>query len=120
MTPFTISARERKVVPWLILVAGGLVTAGGLLGVWLQGPFYQAGFPTAATFGAVRLAFTGPAAATTLGTFLVSGVVFASPITASWSSRRRLFVFVCFGVFVLLTCVVCGQLATARVAKLLN
>jgi hypothetical protein len=81
MTPFTISARERKIVPWLILATGVLVTAGALLGVWLQGPFYLAGFPTPTTFGEVRLAFT--AAAMTLGTFLVSRVLFARTFPSS-------------------------------------
>lgn len=120
MTSVTITPRDRKVVPWIILVLGSFLTAGGLFGVWLQGMLYQDGFPTPATFGEVRLAFTGPAAVTTLGSFVVSGVLFSSSITAGWSPRRRLAVFVCFGVFVLLACVVCGHLATARVAKILN
>jgi hypothetical protein len=50
----------------------------------------------------------------------VAGVLFASPITDSWTPRRRLIVFVSFGVFVLLACGICGHLATARVAGILN
>ncbi len=120
MRSVTITARDRKAVPWIILVFGALLTAGGLFGVWLQGTVYQDGFPTPATFGEVRFAFTGPTAVTTLGTLVVSGVLFSSSITAGWSPRRRLAVFVCFGVVVLLACAACGHLATARVAKILN
>jgi hypothetical protein len=116
----TLTPRERKIVPWIFLVAGTLLTGGGLFGVWLQGWVYERGFPTPATFGEVRFVFTGPTAVTVLGSFLVSGVLLASSITASWSARRRLVVFAAFGVLVLALCVVCGHLATARVAKILN
>ena len=115
MTP-----RERKILAWSLLAVGALTTVGGLFGVWLQGAFYRGGFPTAATFGEVRSAFTWPTAFTAFGCLTVAGVLFASPITASWSPRRRLVVFMSFGVFVLLACAVCGHLATARVASILN
>ena len=120
MMPLSITARDRKILAWILLVIGALMTAGGLFGVWLQGLFYRGGFPTAATFGEVRSAFTWPTAVTTLGSLIVAGVLFSSSITATWTPRRRLVAFVCFGVFVLVACAVCGHLATARVAKILN
>ena len=120
MTALTFTPRDRKAIPWILLVIGALLTAGGLFGVWLQGMLYQNGFPTPATFGEVRFAFTGPTAVTTLGSLIVSGVLFSSSITAAWSPRKRLAVFVCFGVFVLLACALCGHFATARVARILN
>lgn len=120
MTSISITARDRKMLSWILLLIGALTTAGGLFGVWLQGLFYRGGFPTAATFGEVRSAFTWPTALTTLGSLIVAGVLFASSITASWSPRRRLVVFISFGVFVLLACAVCGHFATARVANILN
>jgi hypothetical protein len=120
MTAFTITPRDRKAAPWIVLVIGALLTASGLFGVWLQGMVYQNGFPTPATFGEVRFAFTGPTAVTTLGSLIVSGVLFSSSITAAWSPRKRLALFVCFGVLVLAACALCGHLATARVARILN
>ena len=103
-----------------ILVIGALVTAKGLVGVWLQGMFYERGFPRAATFGEVRSAFTYPTMFVTLGALVVAGVLLSSSLTAGWSSRRRLVVFICFGAFVLVACATCGHLATSRVAKILN
>ena len=120
MTSISITARDRKMLSWILLLMGALATASGLFGVWLQGSFYRGGFPTAATFGEIRSAFTWPTALTTLGSLIVAGVLFASPITASWPPRRRLVVFICFGLFVLVTCAICGHLATARVAYILN
>ena len=118
--PLFLTARDRHIVAWILFFVGALMTAGGLLGVWVQGLFYEGGFPTPATFGEIRLAFTLPAAVTTLGSLMVGGVLFASSITASWSPRRRLLVFVCFGGLVLLGCAVCGHLAAARVERILN
>jgi hypothetical protein len=120
MMTFSMTARDRKILSWALLVMGALATLGGLSGVWLQGAFYRGGFPTPATFGEVRAAFTWPTAFTTFGCLTIAGVLFASPITASWSPHRRLVVFLAFGVFVLLACGVCGHLATARVAGILN
>lgn len=116
----SISARDRRILAWIALVVGALLTAGGLFGVWLQGMFYEGGIRTAATFGEVRAAFTWPTMFTTLGTLMVSGVLLESPLTATWSSRGRLVAFICFGAFVLAASVICGHLATSRVAKILN
>jgi hypothetical protein len=120
MNTFPITPRDRKILAWIVLMLGALATIGGLFGVWLQGAFYRGGFPTAATFGEVRSAFTWPTAFTSFGCLTVAGVLFASPITAPWSLRRRLVVFLSFGVLVLLACGICGHLATARVADILN
>ena len=111
---------DRKVLAWILLLLGAVTTLVGLCGVWLQGAFYRGGFPTAATFGEVRSAFTCPAAFTAFGCLTVAGALFGSPITASWSQRQKLVVFLCFGVFVLVACGVCGHLASARVARMLN
>lgn len=115
-----ITARDRRILLWIVLFSGVLLTAGGIFGVWVQGLVYQGGFPTPATCGEVRMAFTLPAAMTTLGSMIVSWVVFASSCTASWSPRKRVAVCICFGLIVMSGCVVCGHLATARVAKILN
>jgi hypothetical protein len=120
MSSIAITPRDRKILAWIALVVGALITASGLVGVWLQGMFYERGFPRAATFGEVRSAFTWPTMFTTLGALIVTGVLLASPITAGWSPRRRLVVFLCFGAFVLAASAICGHLATNRVAKLLN
>ena len=120
MDSITVTPRDRKVLAWLVLIAGALLTLGGLVGVWLQGMFYERGFPTAATFGEVRSAFTWPTAFTTSGSLIVAAALFSSSATAAWSARRRLVVFVCFAVFVLVAATVCGHLATSRVAKILN
>jgi hypothetical protein len=117
--PLIITERDRKILSWVALLAGVVLTTSGLFGVWIQGLFYQGGFPTPATFGEVRMAFTLPAAVTTLGSMIVAGVLFASSITAAWSPRK-LVVFVCFGIFVLLACAVAGHLATTRIANILN
>lgn len=116
----TVTPRDRKVVAWLVLIAGALLTLGGLVGVWLQGQFYERGFPTAATFGEVRSAFTWPTAFTTSGSLIVAVVLLSSSMPAAWSARRRLVVFLCFAAFVLMAATVCGHLATSRVAKILN
>ena len=101
-------------------VGGVLLTTSGLLGIWVQGLFYERGFPTPATFEKVRMMFTLPAAVTTLGSMVVAGVLFGSTLTTSWSLSKRLVIFICFGVIVILGCTVCGHLATARIAKILN
>ncbi len=119
MMPLSNTSRDRKIFAWLLLVVGLLITVGGLFGVWLQGSFYRRGFPTAATFGEVRMAFTWPTAVTTFGSLIVSGVLFSSPITAKWTPRRKLVTFIFFAVFVLLACAVCGHLATTRIADIL-
>jgi len=105
---------------WFVLVIGCLLTASGLFGVWLQGWFYKGGFPTAATVSEVRDAFTWPAANTTAGSLFMAAVILASPLTASWTSKRRLTVFVVFTVLVIAACFVCGYFAGSRVAKILN
>jgi hypothetical protein len=120
MPPLTITEKDQKILSWGALLAGVLLTASGLFGVWVQGLFYRGGFPTPATFGEVRMAFTLPAAVTALGSMIVAGVLFTSSITATWSPRRKLVVFVCFGVFVLVGCAVAGHLATTRIANILN
>ncbi len=120
MSTLSITARDRKILSWIILVLGVVTTIGGLFGVWLQGAFYRGGFPTPATFGEVCSAFTLPTAFTSFGCLTVGGVLLASPVTVSWSPRRRLVIFVSFGILVLLACGVCGHLATARVADILN
>lgn len=105
---------------WFVAVAGVVLTAGGVFGVWLQGWVYEGGFPTPATVGEVRAAFTLPAAVTTAGSLIVTAVLLVSPLTAAWTPTRRLSSFVCFGVVVLAACTVCGYLAGSRVAKILN
>lgn len=120
MSSIVITPRHRKILAWIVLFVGALLTAGGLVGVWLQGMFYERGFPTAATFEEVRSAFTWPSAFTALGSLIVAGVLFTSPITAGWSSRQRLVGFICFGAFVLVAIAICGHFATSRVAKILN
>jgi hypothetical protein len=120
LSMITMTPRDRRILAWIALVVGVLLTAGGLAGVWLQGMFYEGGFPTAATFEEVRSAFTWPTMFTTLGTMVVTGILLASPLTAPWSSRRRLVVFICFCAFVLATSAICGHLATKRVANILN
>jgi len=120
MTSFTLTARDRVMLSWLALVIGLLLTLGGLVGVWLQGRFYRGGFPTAATLGEVRSAFTLPAMITALGSLTIAGVILASRITSSWSPGRRLAVFICFGVFVLAGCMFCGHLAALHVSEILR
>ncbi len=102
------------------MLIGVLLTTGGLFGVWLQGLFYRGGFPTPATFGEVRAAFTWPAMFTALGSLMVAGVLLASSLTTAWSARRKLVALFVFAVFVVLGCVLCGHLAAVRVAGLLN
>ena len=120
MNPLTITPLDRKVLAWVILLLGALLTGGGLTGVWLQGLFYEKGFPTAATVGEVRNAFTWPTLFTTLGALTVGGILFGSPITLGWSSRRRWLVYVGFVVLVLGAAALCGHVAANRVAKILN
>ena len=99
---------------------GIILTAGGLFGVWLQGVVYENGFPTPATVGEVRAAFTLPSAVMTGGSLLVAAVILASSLTGAWTKTRRLAVLFYFAVFVLVTCAICGHLAGSRVAKILN
>jgi hypothetical protein len=120
MGSLLITARDRRAVPWIVLSIGLLVTAGGMCGVWVQGLFYQGGFPTAATPGVVRDAFTWPTLFTTLGTMIVSGILLAGPLGPHWSHRRRVGAFLCFSALVLITVSVCGHLAMRRVAAILN
>ena len=120
MSTPNIKPRDWKVPAWLVLVVGVLLTIAGLVGVWLQGMFYARGFPVAATFGEVRAAFTWPTMITVLGTLIVTGVLFASPVSAAWSFQRRVAVFISFGVIVVIASAACGHLAAVRVAKILN
>jgi len=103
-----------------VTLIGSLLALSGLFGVWLQGSFYRGGFPTAATLGEVRGAFTWPAANTTAGSLFIAAVILASPFTASWTVKQRLSVFVVFAVSVIAVCFVCGYFAANRVANILN
>jgi hypothetical protein len=105
---------------WFVCLVGSLLTAGGLFGVWLQGRFYDGGFPTAATVGEVRDAFTCPTAFTTAGSLVLAAVILISPLTVSWTTTRRLVGFISFALFVIAACVACGYFAGSRVAKILN
>jgi hypothetical protein len=105
---------------WFVSLVGVLLTAGGLFGVWLQGRFYEGGFPTAATVGEVRAAFTSPTAFTTAGSLVVGAVILASPLTSSWPTSRRYIAFVAFALLVLVACTVCGHVAGSRVAPILR
>jgi hypothetical protein len=120
MSSIVITQRDRKILAWIVLVVGVLLTAGGVFGVWLQGRFYEGGFPTAATVGEVRDAFTWPTAFTTAGSLVVAAVILSSPLTSSWQTSRRLATFVAFALFVLVACTVCGHFAASRVAKILH
>ena len=114
MTPIVVTPRDRKLLAWIVLIIGTLLTAGGLFGVWLQGVFFTVAFPAGANFGELRAAFVWPTLFTTLGSLVVTGALFASPLTSAWSPRRRLIVFVCFTAFVLLAATICGHFATSR------
>ena len=105
---------------WFVALIGAVFTAGGLFGVWLQGRFYDGGFPTAATIGEVRQAFTWPTAFTTAGSVILAAVILASPLTTAWPSSRRVVVFVVFALLVLVDCTVCGHLAGSRVSRILH
>jgi hypothetical protein len=100
---------------WFVALLGLLLTSGGLFGVWLQGLFYEDGFPTPATVGEVRAAFTLPTAFTTAGSLIVAAVILASPATATWPMSRRAVAIITFALLVLLACTVCGHLAGSRV-----
>ena len=105
---------------WFVSLGGVVLTAGGLFGVWLQGRFYDGGFPTAATVDEVRQAFTWPTAFTTAGSLIVAAAILASPLTATWPSSRRVVAFVVFALLVLVACTVCGHLAGSRVSRILH
>jgi len=105
---------------WFVSLVGIVLTAGGLFGVWLQGRFYEGGFPTAATVGEVRDAFTWPTAFTTAGSLVVAAVILASPLTSSWPMSRRYVAFVTFALLVLVACAICGHFAGSRVARILH
>jgi hypothetical protein len=116
----TISSRDRRILEWIALWVGALLTAAGLCGVWLQGRFYHGGFPTAATIGEVREAFTWPTAFTTAGSLVVAAVILSGTLTSSWPPRLRLVAFILFGLFVLLACTVCGYFAVSQISTILN
>jgi hypothetical protein len=116
----TITPKDKKLLAWILLLLGILLTFGGLFGVWLQGLVYEEGFPTPATLGEVRAAFTLPTAATTAGSFLVAIAVLASPLTESWTTKRRVALIASFAICVLVVCGICGHLAGSHVAKILN
>ena len=120
MTTLSLSARDRSIISWLIFAIGILVTLGGMLGVWIQGPFYERGFPTAATPEEVRQAFTWPTLFTTTGSMIASAILLAAPLGPSWSPRRRTVLFLSLATFVVLATLVCGHLAMRRVAGILN
>ena len=120
MISSVITSRDRKLLGFIGLFLGGLFTAAGLFGVWLQGVVYEFGFPREATFGEIWAAFTWPAAFITLGSLIVTGVILASPLTTSWRGGHRLVAFMCFGGFIIAACFACGYLAASRVAKILN
>lgn len=106
---------------WLfVALIGLLLMAGGLFGVWLQGRFYEGGFPTAATIGEVRDAFTWPTAFTSAGSLILAAVILVSPLTVTWSVKRRLSVLGLFALFVLVACFIAGHFAAGHVAKILN
>lgn len=120
MAPIVITPRDRKLLAWIVLTMGVILTAGGLFGVWFQGVVYEKGFPTPATVGEVRAAFTLPAAVMTAGSLLVATIILASPLTDLWTRTRRIAALVSFAVFVLVACTICGHLAGSRIAKILN
>lgn len=115
-----ISSRDRKILEWIALVVGVLLTVAGLFGVWLQGSFYRGGFPTAATIGEVRQAFTWPTAFTTAGSLVVVAVILCGTLAASWPTSQRFVAFINFALFVLLACAACGHFAGSQVSNILN
>ena len=116
----TVKINTHKAAWWFVLLVGAVLTAGGLFGVWFQGRFYEGGFPTAATVGEVRDAFTWPTAFTTAGSLVVACVILASPLTSSWPTSRRYVAFITFALLVLVACTVCGHFASSRVARILH
>ena len=116
----TVKINTRIAAWWFVALVGFGLTTGGLFGVWLQGRFYEGGFPTAATVGEVRNAFTGPTAFTTAGSLVVAAVILASPLTSSWPTSRRYVAFVAFALLVLVACTVYGHFAGSRVARILH
>lgn len=90
MSSIIITPRDWKILAWIALLFGALLTAGGLVGVWLQGLFYEGGFPAPATVDEMRMAFTLPTAVTTLGSLIVASVLLTSSLTAAWTPTRRL------------------------------
>jgi len=105
---------------WLILLTGVGMTLAGLFGVWLQGPFYNGGFPTAATFDEIHVAFTWPTAFTACGGMLLTTVILVSPFTRAWNQRGRFVVLAVFVFLLLLACHIAGLLATRWVEDMLT
>jgi hypothetical protein len=115
-----MKVNARKSAWWAVAVAGVVLTAVGLFGLWLQGAVYEKGFPTPATIGEIWVAFTLPTAVTTAGSLILAAVLLASPLTAAWTPTSRFGAFISFTVLVLVACAVCGHLAASRVANILN
>ncbi len=92
----------------------------GLGGVYYQGHFWASGVVAAMNPGEDALALGLPTLFTAGGSFIVSYVILASPLTASWDRDRRLQVFAAFAVVVLGSCVILSRLAGTVAAKVLQ
>jgi hypothetical protein len=99
------------------LIGGIVLLLGGLFGVFYQGPFWSSDIVHVFTPGEIALAIGLPAGVLLSGVFLLSYVLWASPLTAHWTQRRREFVFLAFALGVLLTCAVASWIAGHVVAR---
>lgn len=99
---------------------GVAVTALGLFGVWFQGVFYENSMLKGPTVEEVRAAFTWPTACTTAGGIICTAGLLASPMTSSWPMSKRLVTLIVFAGIVILTCVLCGFIASNRLQHLLT
>ncbi len=119
MTP-ELKASDRRLLAGIGLVLGFLLTIAGWVGIYLQGSTYKGGFPIAATFDEVRLAFTLPTVVTASGCWVVCGVLLASPLSAHWPPRRKFAAFAIYGIVQAGGCALSGHWAAQIVAPVLN
>lgn len=104
----------------LALTCGVVLLLGGLFGIYYQGPFWASGVVAALNPNEDALALGLPAGVTLAGSFLLSYVLLASPLTAHWSSRKRSVSFAVFALGVLAACGIAAWFAGQIAGKKLQ
>ena len=111
------SERSQRQIGQLVLVAGLIAVAGGVIGIWMQGRTMYDGTPLHLIHDVlcpedVYLSICLASLATSVGILLLSWVILASKLTGKFSATKKNVLFAAFAIVLLAAIMVASKIAT--------
>ena len=111
------SERIQRQIGYLVLVAGVISVAGGVIGFWMQGRAMYDGTPLHLIYDVlcpedIYLSICLAPLVTSVGVLLLSWVILASKLTATYSATKKNVLFTAFAAVCLIVIMVVSKIAT--------